>query len=76
MIDVCEYFGLEVDDINFAMRHIQHNNLSVTHLPKDVDHIVIFFLVEYFALLVEMDYAFGLTGYVLSYHDKGVVVGS
>ena len=76
MVDVFYCFGFEIDDVDVAMRHIQHNNFSVTHLSKHFDDVVIVPLVEYVALLVEMDYTLGLAGFVYSDHEEGVVVGS
>ena len=75
IINLKNFLGLKVDDVDFGLGDVQNNNLLVVHHSKEVDDLVILPFEEDFSGCITMDDTLLRAGTIHPHKDKSSFEG-
>ena len=76
MINPNYSMSLKINDVNFALRNVQNNDLLLVDHSKEVYDVFVLMFPENLPIFIQMDYALKLPWMVNSYYHEGMIVSS
>jgi len=76
VVNLHNFLGLEVDDIDFGFGDIENDDLFLIHHSEEVNDVVILSAPDLFTRSINMDNAFFSTGFIHPYEDECVIEGT